>query len=108
MKHLIAINKETKTMKELWDSLEIDLHKKNLNEAMQIVEKSIEKFKLHSKSLVFITGKGLHSRNKQPVIKPELEGYLKRNGFWWSHPKTPSGLTNTGRYTIKTFAEYLD
>lgn len=39
-----------------------------------------------TKELTIITGRGNHSPGGKPVIKPELERYLSRNGYWWHHP----------------------
>lgn len=42
-------------------------------------------------SLTIITGQGKHSPGGKAVIKPELESYLSRNGYWWHHQEPGRG-----------------
>ncbi len=94
-------------MKTKWNNVEIDLHGQNLSSAMSTVSSILGTCKTCFDSITFITGKGLHSKQQKASIKPELEGYLRRNGYWWSFPISESGKPNTGRYVISTFAEHL-
>jgi len=95
-------------MKTIRSNLEIDLHRQSLNGAMSTVAQVLDDHKTDTSTIIFITGKGLHSKNHKPVIKPELEAYLERNGYWWSFPHTKNGKQNTGSYGISTFAELLE
>jgi len=88
----------------------VDLHGKTLSEAMMLVEKAL---KNSINEIGIITGKGLHSADRQPVLKPNIEAYLNRNGYWWHHPAKekklelyPSKtLRNTGMYIVSDLTQ---
>lgn len=65
-------------------SLVVDLHGFHLGAAMETASWALRK---DVERLTIITGRGLHSPGGVPVIKPELEKYLNRNGYWWHHPE---------------------
>lgn len=66
-------------------SLVVDLHGLGLESAMQLSSRYLG---TDADSLTVITGRGLHSSGGRAVIKPELERYLSRNGYWWHHPES--------------------
>jgi len=63
-------------------SLTVDLHGLGLAPSMEMTAWALRS---PSRELTIITGRGLHSPGGKPVIKPEVERYLSRNGYWWHH-----------------------
>ncbi len=76
-------------------SLVVDLHGFRLGAAMETAAWALRK---DVERLTIVTGRGLHSPGGVPVIKPELEKYLNRNGYWWHHPekKRTEGFQDPG------------
>lgn len=76
-------------------SLVADLHGLRLDAAMETAAWALRQ---DVGRLTIITGRGLHSPGGIPVIKPELEKYLSRNGYWWHYPekRRADGFQNPG------------
>jgi hypothetical protein len=70
--------------------LVVDLHDLRLGAVMHLASWSLG---TDANSLTIITGRGLHSPEGKPVIKPELERYLTRNGYWWHYPEKSAEST---------------
>ncbi|KAI0313383.1 hypothetical protein OF83DRAFT_538661 [Amylostereum chailletii] len=59
---------------------EIDLHGLRVKEAIEYTDRAIEGAQARGDHKVYlIVGKGLHSENKVPKIRPAIEKYLKRS-----------------------------
>jgi DNA-nicking Smr family endonuclease len=88
--------------------LYVDLHGLNLSAAMELASRYLAS---DTDSLTIITGKGLHSPEGKPVIKPSLERYLSRNGYWWHHQEISiceSKMGNKAKMTLNTGAIVID
>lgn len=68
--------------------LTVDLHGLSLAAAMNLSARALAE---DAESLTIITGRGKHSPGGKAVIKPELESYLSRNGYWWHHQEPGRG-----------------
>ena len=71
-------------------NIKSDLHEKTVKEAIAEVKKM--SFELSDGDLwTIITGKGLHSPNGTPVIKPAVENWLKKRNYQFHEDKNNSG-----------------
>lgn len=68
--------------------LTADLHGLSSSAAMNLSAWALAE---DSEALTIITGRGKHSPGGKAVIKPELESYLSRNGYWWHHQEPGRG-----------------
>lgn len=74
---------------------EVDLHDYGVRNAVTLVYLTIQyKIKNGSTSVVVITGKGLHSRNQIPKIKPAVMLWFEKNNLKYEV------LQNEGRLKI--------
>ena len=76
---------------------------------MQMVQKMADEFLEDCmdrglKKILFITGKGLHSRKGMPVIKPFLRKYLMSRPFVWRVYEGRFDRGGTG--TLEVILEY--
>lgn len=58
----------------------VDLHGLGRWGAVETVEKVL--LERRNGTVRVITGRGLHSLGQKPVIKPLVDAYLQRNGYW--------------------------
>lgn len=58
----------------------VDLHGLGRWDAVETVEEAL--LKRSAASICVITGRGRHSPCQKPVIKPLVDAYLQRNGYW--------------------------
>lgn len=72
---------------------EIDLHYLRVKEANSIAIAFITyHVSLRTSTIDIITGRGLHSPNRTPEIKPKVERYLKLNNFIYHDKENNSGV----------------
>lgn len=58
----------------------LDLHGHSRYEALQKLNDRLEQ--TSDSRMLVITGRGRHSAGGVPVIKPMVEAFLNRNGYW--------------------------
>ncbi len=76
---------------------ELDLHGLIASEAKAMTHEFINECAYHNVSAVrIIHGKGNHSRNKKPVLKNLIIGWLKKNQFVIAATSTPRNDGSTG------------
>ncbi|GFO04209.1 nedd4-binding 2 2-like protein [Plakobranchus ocellatus] len=85
----------------------IDLHNLYLRDAMLAVESFIEKMEEEyfdggqnrkDRFIFIITGHGMHSKNGVPVIKPNVENFLKGNSYKYE-------FVNLGKFKVDLLVE---
>lgn len=58
----------------------LDLHGRSRYKAVQELNDILDE--CSEPKLLVITGRGRHSPNGRPVIKPLVDAFLNRNGYW--------------------------
>lgn len=66
-------------------SLTVDLHGLDLQSSLEMAAWALRS---GPGDVTIITGRGRHSPGGKPVVKPEVERYLNRNGYWWHYQET--------------------
>ena len=70
----------------------VDLHGFHVKKAKDIVRKNLEQFNYKRYDQVqFIVGKGKHSKNGKPVLKPAIRTWLVNNGYSFEIPEKNTG-----------------
>ncbi len=73
----------------------LDLHGHGKFAALQAAQDKLDDAtSAGEKKVTLVTGKGLHSPNRKPVIRPALDAYLSRQCYW----RAPE--SNGGRITV--------
>ncbi|OAV92927.1 hypothetical protein PTTG_02711 [Puccinia triticina 1-1 BBBD Race 1] len=73
----------------------IDLHGLYVKESLTYAEKFIQRAEKNGRPdrLQFIVGKGLHSVNSKPLLKPAIEGLIRKHKLAFEeHPRNPGIL----------------
>jgi DNA-nicking Smr family endonuclease len=75
----------------------IDLHGYTVEETRSILKNYLKSLK-KDENLLVITGKGIHSQNSKPILKPAIVNYLKNQNVQWKFKVDESSVFISGFY----------